>query len=98
MKQKDALSLKTLTKSSVWDIQENDVFRLWEAAEKDADLKDNMRHYLDIIKSAFEIEEIKVDKPEVIKKYEERGFKVGKLRTTKHQSRNGLSRKSLSLV
>ena len=32
MKQKDALSLKTLTKSSVWDIQENDVFRLWEAA------------------------------------------------------------------
>ena len=81
MKQKNALSLKTLTKSSVWELQENDVFRLWEAAQKDADLKDNMRHYLDIIKSAFEIEEIKVDKPEVIKKYEERGFKVGKLRT-----------------
>ncbi len=81
MKQKNALSLKTLTKSSVWELQENDVFRLWEAAQKDADLKDNMRHYLDIIKSAFETEEIKVDKPEVIKKYEERGFKVGKLRT-----------------
>lgn len=81
MKQKNALSLKTLTKSSVWELQENDVFRLWEAAQKDTDLKDNMRHYLDIIKSAFEIEEIKVDKPEVIKKYEERGFKVGKLRT-----------------
>ena len=63
MKQKDALSLKTLTKSSVWDIQENDVFRLWEAAEKDADLKDNMRHYLDVIRSAFEIEEVKIDKP-----------------------------------
>lgn len=81
MKQKNALSLKTLTKSSVWELQENDVFRLWEAAQKDADLKDNMRHYLDIIKSAFETEEIKVDKPEVIKKYEERGFKVGKLHT-----------------
>ena len=72
MKQKDALSLKTLTKSSVWDIQENDVFRLWEAAEKDADLKDNMRHYLDVIRSAFEIEEVKIDKPVIIKKYEER--------------------------
>lgn len=72
MKQKDALSLKTLTKSSVWDIQENDVFRLWEAAEKDADLKDNMRHYLDVIRSASEIEEVKIDKPVIIKKYEER--------------------------
>ena len=74
------LSLKTINKSNVWDIQENDVFRLWEAAEKDADLKDNMRHYIDILKSAFDIEEITVDKPEVIKKYEARGFKVGPVR------------------
>lgn len=81
MKQKNALSLKTLTKSNVWELQENDVFRLWEAAQKDADLKDNARHYLNMLRSAFEIEEVKVDKPEVVKKYEERGFKVGKLRT-----------------
>ena len=80
MKQKSILSLKTLTKSSVWEIQENDVFRLWEAAERDADLKDNTRHYMDIIRSAFEMEEIKVDKPEVIKKYEDRGFKIGNFR------------------
>ena len=81
MKQeKKALTLKTLTKSNVWDIQENDVFRLWESAEKDADLKDNMRHYVEIIKTAFDIEEIKIDKPEVIKKYEERGFKIGMAR------------------
>lgn len=75
-----ALSLKTINKSNVWDIQENDVFRLWEAAEKDADLKDNIRHYIDILKSAFDIEEIKIDKPEVIKKYEARGFKVSSVR------------------
>lgn len=81
MKQgKKALSLKTLTKSNVWDIQENDIFILWNAADKDADLKDNARHYLDIIKSAFEIEEVKIDKPEVIKKIESRGFKVGQIR------------------
>ena len=56
MKQTDnkALSLKTLNKSNVWDLQENDIFRLWEAAEKDADIKDNSRHYIGIIKSAFE--------------------------------------------
>jgi hypothetical protein len=77
---KKAFTLKTLTKSNVWDIQENDIFRMWEAAEKDADLKENLRHYTDIIRSAFEIEEVKIDRPEVIKKYEARGFKVGNLR------------------
>ena len=83
MKQRDkkTLALKNLNKSNVWDLQENDVFRLWEAAEKDADIKDNTRHYIDIIKSAFDMEEVKVDKPEIVKKYESRGFKVGLLKT-----------------
>lgn len=75
------LTLKTLNKSNVWDIQENDIFRMVESAQKDADLKDNMRHYLDIIKSAFVIEEVKIDKPEVIKKYEARGFKVAQIKS-----------------
>ena len=47
MKKEKNMSLKTLTKSSVWEIQENDVFRLWEAAEKDTDLKDNQRRYVE---------------------------------------------------
>jgi len=80
MKQQKVLTLKTLTKSNVWDIQENDIFRMWEAAEKDADLKGNMRHYVDTIRSAFDIEEMKIDKPEVIAKYEARGFKIGQVR------------------
>lgn len=77
---KKTLTLKTLTKSNVWDLQENDIFRMWEAAEKDADRKDNARHYMDIIRSAFELEEVKIDKPEVIKKYEARGCKVGQIK------------------
>ena len=82
MKQEQkALTLKTLSKSNIWDAQENDIFRLWDAAEKDTDLKDNLQHYLDIIKSAFEMEEVKVDNPTVIAKYEERGFKIGQIRT-----------------
>ncbi len=78
--EKKALTLKTINKSNVWDCQENDIFRIWEAAEKDSDLKDNSRHYIDIIKSAFDIEEVKIDKPEIIKKYEARGFKVGQVK------------------
>ena len=82
MRQRDkkGLTLKNLNKSNVWDLQENDIFRLWEAAEKDADVKDNIRHYIDIVKSAFDMEEVTVDKPEIVKKYEARGFKVGLLR------------------
>lgn len=77
MRQQKTLTLKTLTKSNVWEVQENDIFRMSEAASKDADFKDNRRHYFDVVRSAFEMEEVKIDRPEVIKKYEARDFKVG---------------------
>ena len=80
MKKEKTLTLKTLTKSGVWDIQENDVFRLWEMAEKDNDLKDNQRKYLETIRSAFEMEPIKIDRQEVIDKLTDRGFKIGTFR------------------
>ena len=80
MKQQKALTLKTLTKSNVWELQENDILHMWESAERDADLKDNMRHYIDVIKSAFDMEEMKISKPEVISKYEARGYKIGTIR------------------
>ena len=75
-----SLSIKAITKSSVWDIQENDVFRMWEAATKDAEVKENILHYLDIFKSAFLIEEIKDDVMMTKKSYEKRGFKVAQIK------------------
>ena len=75
-----SLSIKAVTKSSVWDIQENDVFRMWEAASKDAEVKENVTHYLDIFKSAFLIEEIKEDVMLVKKSYEKRGYKVTQIK------------------
>ena len=75
-----SLSIKAVTKSSVWDIQENDVFRMWEAASKDAEVKENVNHYLDIFKSAFLIEEIKEDVGVVKKSYEKRGYKVAQIK------------------
>ena len=77
---KKALTLKTLTKSSVWDVQENDIFRMWEGAEKDADVKDNVRHFTDIIRSAFLIEEIDGDSKAIKAKYEKMGYKVGQVK------------------
>ena len=74
-----AISLKTLTKSTVWDVQENDIFRMLEAGDKDSELKDNLRHYADIIRSAFTIEEIKDDKL-IREKYTKQGYKVGNIK------------------
>ena len=75
--QKQALSLKTLTKSTVWDVQENDIFRMLDSGNKDAEVKENLRHYVDIIRSAFNFEELKNDKPELRQAYEKQGYKVG---------------------
>lgn len=70
------LSIKSITKSSVWDIQENDVFRMWDAATKDAEVKESISHYLDIFRSAFLIEELKGDNSQEKKSYEKRGYKI----------------------
>ena len=78
--EKKALSLKTLNKSTVWDVQENDIFRLLESAEKDAEQKENIRHYADIIRSAFMIEDITREPQPVRAKYEKLGYKVGQVR------------------
>ena len=80
-----AITLKTLTKSTVWDMQENDIFRLCEGAEKDAEVRENMRHYVDIIRSAFMIEEVTNDSKAVKQKYEKQGYKVGQLKLSEQQ-------------
>ena len=98
MKKEKALTLKTLTKSNVWDIQENDVFRLWEAAEKDSDLKDCQNKYVAIIRSAFEIEEVKINKPEVIEKYNQRGFKVGVFQINDNKVKYAIKKRPIKRV
>ena len=99
MKQQKALTLKTLTKSNVWEVEENDIFRMWETAEKESDFKDNRNHYIDVIRSAFEIEEIKIDKPEVIKKYEARDFKVGNIHFDDNDNKKwGIKKRAINRI
>ena len=71
--------LKNITKSSVWDIQENDVFRLINSGLKDSEAKENLRHYIDIFRAAFMIEEVKGEGAHVKKAYEKQGYKVGNI-------------------
>ena len=74
------LLLKTTTKSSVWDIQENDVFRMFEAATKDAEVKENVNHYVNIFKSAFLFEDVPDDSAPTKKSFEKRGYKVASIK------------------
>lgn len=74
---KKALTLKNLTKNNVWDVQENDIFRMCEDVERDSELRENFRRYIDIMKGAFIIEELPDDSKVVRKKYEKQGYKVG---------------------
>ena len=78
---KKTLTLKTLNKSNIWDVQENDVLRMWDAGAKDSDFKDSADHYREIMKTAVDLEDVKVDRPEVLSKYEARGFKTAMVKT-----------------
>jgi hypothetical protein len=73
----EALSLKSITKSSVWDVQENDIFRLLESSSKDAEMKENLRYFASIIRSAFLVEEVKDNDKALAEKYVQQGYQVG---------------------
>jgi hypothetical protein len=94
----NVVSLKTLTKSSVWDVQENDVFRMLESGIKDADVRENLRHYIDLIRSAFEIIDIKEDVNTVKKAYEKKGYKVFTLKIEDKKLSWGIKKKPILRV
>lgn len=77
MKESKTRTLRGLTKGNVWDLQETDIFMMWAKPDKDDAVAEHAQHYLDVISAAFYLEEIKVDKPEILKKYEDRGMRIG---------------------
>ncbi len=95
---KKQLSLKNITKSSVWDVQENDIIRMLQAAEKEIEIKENLSHYINIIKTAFDIEEVKVDRPEVIRKYEARGMKIAVLKNEDSKQKLAIKKRPITRV
>lgn len=84
MKQKqttEVIPLKSLTKSNVWKLQENDILRMLESLDKDAELRVSVEHYMNIIRVAFQIEEFPIEIEAVRAKYERLEYKTGIIRT-----------------
>lgn len=95
---KKKITLKTLTKGNVWTLQENDVIRLLSSANKDPELKDNFMHYVDIFKTAFNVEQIPVDNSEVIKKFENRGMKVAPITIGESKKKWAIKKRAITKV
>lgn len=96
---KTGLTLKNLSKSNIWDAQENDIFRMWDSLDKDSDVRENLKHYVDIIKSAFTIEEIKDDSSLIKTKFEKLGFKVGQIKFSENEKSTwAIKKKPISRV
>ena len=60
---------------------------------KDADVKENFRHYTDIIRCAFEIQEIPEITPNIKKAYTKQGYKVGEIKLDEETRLNWVLRK-----
>lgn len=68
------LSAKTLTKSNVWYLSENDIITILENASKEIDIDTQFNKLINTIKCAFDIEEPGKDNTIILKSLEKRGF------------------------
>ena len=68
------LSAKTLTKSNVWKLSENDIVTILENASKEIDIETQFAKLMNIIKCAFDIEEPAKENVVMQKSLEKRGF------------------------
>ncbi len=73
---KKVITLKNLNKNTIWNVQESELLRLLDTVEKDPETKGNARHYINIAKSAFTIEELNKKLPKIQEKYEKMGYTV----------------------
>lgn len=81
----EGMQLKALTKGNVWNLQENDIFRMLEATEKEAEARESLSHYMNIIRVAFQVEEFPADLAPAKAKYERLDYKVGEIKIDEHK-------------
>ncbi len=84
MAKQKQVTLRSLTKSSIWGLDIAELVRLWREAEREGEFKDNKSHYEAVLRCGFEVEELKNDNPRIldriVEKYEARGYYIGKLK------------------
>ena len=77
MKQKTRLSLDDLNKGNVWTVTPSELSQMIiDAKKKRDDFSDNEKHYMNIIKTVFDIQFLKREETEKVNKLESIGFEV----------------------
>lgn len=97
-REKNMLTLRALTKGNVWDLQENDIFMMWAKPDKDDAVGEHGRHYMDIIKTAFDVEELKTDNPDILRKFEDRGMRIGIIPLKDKEQKWAIKKRAISKV
>lgn len=94
----NSANLRMLSKSSVWDLSENDIFRIWKACDKEADLRDYSNRYLDNIRTAFDVEFLDMSRADSQRQLENRGFLIGELKIRDSKVKLGIKKHSITKV
>ncbi len=92
------VSIKNLTKGSVWDFQENDIIKMMKKAEKDFDFEDSYSHYVSVIKSAFIVDTFETDNKPVQMSLEKQGYKLMKVKFDEKECGLAIKKKTIKKI
>ena len=92
------VSIKNLTKGSVWDFQENDIIKMMKKAEKEFDFEDSYSHYVSVIKSAFIVDTFETDNKPVQMSLEKQGYKLMKVKFDEKECGLAIKKKTIRKI
>lgn len=73
---KAIITAKSLTKSNVWDLSENDILIILENASHEIDIESQFSRLVSIIKLAFDVDDINPESTIQRQSFEKRGFQI----------------------
>ena len=77
MKQKTKLSLDDLDKSNIWTVTPSELSQMIiNARKKKEDFSENERHYMNIVKTVFDLQYLKRDDVDKVNQLEKMGYEV----------------------
>lgn len=94
----NATSFKSVTKGSIWDLQENDVITMLKYSEREADFFETFSHYVTVIKYAFLYETYNADNKPQTMMLEKQGYKLANVKVDGNTIYFGIKKKSIKRI
>ncbi len=94
----NATSFKSVTKGSIWDLQENDVISMLKYSEREADFFETFSHYVTVIKYAFFYETYNPESKPQTMMLEKQGYKLANVKVDGNTIHFGIKKKSIKRI